>query len=115
VKRLDVIKRVLPAALVVCIVGLSLASSDSAAAKRHLRTASRSGFLLASAKPSRTQCRPRKSSCSDTNPPTAPTGLAVTGITQTGVSLTWNAATDNVGVTGYALYVNGTKDRKSVV
>jgi chitodextrinase len=109
VKRLDVIKRVLPAALVVCIVGLSLASSDSAAAKRHLRTASRSGFLLASAKPNRPQCRPRKSSCSDTNPPTAPTGLAVTGITQTGVSLTWNPATDNVGVTGYALYVNGTK------
>ena len=108
-KRLDLIKRVLPAALVVCIVGLSLASSDSAAAKRHLRKTSRSSFLLASTKPSRVQCRPRKSSCPDTTPPTAPTGLAVTGTTQTGVSLTWNAATDNVGVTGYALYLNGTK------
>jgi len=38
VKRLDLIKRVLPAALVVCIVGLSLASSDSAGAKRQLRS-----------------------------------------------------------------------------
>jgi chitodextrinase len=109
VKRLDLIKRVLPAALVVCIVGLSLASSDSAAAKRHLRSTSRSSFLLASAKPSRPLCRPRKASCPDTTPPTAPTGVAVTATTQTGISLAWNAATDNVGVTGYALYLNGTK------
>src|SRR5205823_6074809 len=69
----------------------------------------RSSFLQASAKPNRPQCRPRKSSCPDTTPPTTPTGLALTGITQTGASLTWNAATDNVGVTGYTLYLNGTK------
>ncbi len=108
-KRLDLIRPVLPAALVVCIVGLSLASSDSAAGKRHLGSTSRSSFLQASAKPNRPQCRPRKSSCPDTTPPTTPTGLALTGITQTGASLTWNAATDNVGVTGYTLYLNGTK------
>src|SRR5206468_2676969 len=83
--------------------------SDSAGAKRQLRSTSHSSFLLASAKPNRPQCRPRKSSCRDTTPPTTPTGLALTGITQTGISLTWNAATDNVGVTGYALYLNGTK------
>jgi chitodextrinase len=109
VKRLDLIKRVLPAALVVCIVGLSLASSDSAAAKRHLRSTSRSSFLLAGAKPSRPQCRPRKSGCPETIPPTTPNGLAVTGTTQSGISFAWNAATDNVAVTGYTLYLNGTK------
>src|SRR6185312_10861225 len=49
------------------------------------------------------------SACPDNTAPTAPTGVAVTATTQTGVSLVWNAATDNVGVTGYALYVNGTK------
>lgn len=43
----------------------------------------------------------------DTEPPTAPSGLAVTGQTSTSVSLSWNASTDNVGVTGYEVYVNG--------
>ncbi len=37
----------------------------------------------------------------DTSPPTAPSGLHVTGHTSTTVSLAWNAATDNTGVTGY--------------
>jgi hypothetical protein len=41
---------------------------------------------------------------SDTQAPTAPTGLSVGGISSTSVSLTWNASTDNVGVTGYDLY-----------
>ncbi|GAB3465227.1 discoidin domain-containing protein [Actinophytocola sediminis] len=44
----------------------------------------------------------------DTQAPTAPTNLAFTQ-PQTGqIRLTWNASTDNVGVTGYRVYANGT-------
>ncbi|MFF0387395.1 glycoside hydrolase family 6 protein [Kitasatospora sp. NPDC004615] len=45
-------------------------------------------------------------STGDTTPPTAPTGLTAT-TTAGSVSLTWNAATDNVGVTGYDVYRGG--------
>ena len=44
----------------------------------------------------------------DTTPPSAPTGLSVTGQAGTSVSLAWNASTDNVGVAGYGLYRDGT-------
>ncbi|MFF2624546.1 glycoside hydrolase family 6 protein [Kitasatospora griseola] len=43
---------------------------------------------------------------SDTTAPTAPTGLAAT-TTVNSVALTWSAATDNVGVTGYDVYRGG--------
>jgi hypothetical protein len=46
----------------------------------------------------------------DTQAPTAPTNLAVTTPTSGQIKLTWGAATDNVGVTGYVVYRNGTKD-----
>ena len=39
----------------------------------------------------------------DTTAPTAPTGLAA-GVSSSTVNLTWTAATDNVGVTGYSVY-----------
>ena len=45
---------------------------------------------------------------SDTQKPTAPTGLAVVSATQTSAQLRWNAAGDNVGVTGYGIYVGST-------
>ena len=45
----------------------------------------------------------------DTQAPTAPTGLAASGITQTDLSLSWTAATDNIAVTGYDVYQNGVK------
>ena len=45
----------------------------------------------------------------DTTPPTTPTGLAPTSIAPTALALSWNAATDNVGVTGYDVYNNGAK------
>jgi hypothetical protein len=48
------------------------------------------------------------SACPDTTPPTTPTGLVQTGATPTSVSLAWNASTDNVGVAGYGVYLNGT-------
>ncbi|MFB9472614.1 cellulose binding domain-containing protein [Nonomuraea salmonea] len=37
----------------------------------------------------------------DTTPPTAPSGLAASGTTSTGTSLSWTAATDDTGVSGY--------------
>ncbi|MFJ2580889.1 glycoside hydrolase family 6 protein [Kitasatospora aureofaciens] len=45
----------------------------------------------------------------DTTPPSTPAGLTVTGTTATGVSLSWTASTDNVGVVGYHVYRDGTK------
>ncbi|NEN87360.1 fibronectin type III domain-containing protein [Paenibacillus elgii] len=45
----------------------------------------------------------------DTQPPTAPTNLTVTGKTSSSISLSWTASTDNVGVTGYTVeYGSGT-------
>ncbi|WP_082420557.1 glycosyl hydrolase family 18 protein [Paenibacillus sp. A3] len=43
----------------------------------------------------------------DTQPPTAPANLSVSGKTSTTVSLSWGASTDNVGVTGYDVYQGG--------
>lgn len=43
----------------------------------------------------------------DTEPPTAPTSLHISGTSPNSVSLAWNASTDNVGVEGYRLYRNG--------
>ncbi len=40
----------------------------------------------------------------DTTPPTAPTGLTASGITQDAATLTWTASTDDIGVTGYVVY-----------
>ncbi|MBO7934825.1 carbohydrate binding domain-containing protein [Streptomyces sp. S9] len=45
----------------------------------------------------------------DTQAPTTPTGLTSTGKTSSSVSLSWNAATDNVGVTGYDVYNGSTR------
>ncbi|MCO5970842.1 glycosyl hydrolase family 18 protein [Actinoallomurus soli] len=44
----------------------------------------------------------------DTSPPTAPTGLRVTGTTSSSISLSWTASTDDVGVTGYRVYEGST-------
>jgi streptogrisin C len=40
----------------------------------------------------------------DTQAPTVPASLTSTGTTSSSVSLSWNASTDNVGVTGYDVY-----------
>jgi len=45
----------------------------------------------------------------DTTAPTAPSGLVSSGHTTNTVALAWDAATDNVGVTGYQLYRDGTQ------
>ncbi len=44
----------------------------------------------------------------DTTAPTAPGGPHVTGVTATSVSLSWNASTDNVGVTDYEIVQGST-------
>lgn len=43
----------------------------------------------------------------DTQAPTAPTNLIANNPTANTISLSWTASTDNVGVTGYEIYVNG--------
>ena len=43
----------------------------------------------------------------DTSPPTVPTGLAATAVSSSQINLTWNASTDNVGVTGYDVFRDG--------
>ncbi|KFE62306.1 carbohydrate binding domain-containing protein [Hyalangium minutum] len=45
----------------------------------------------------------------DTTVPSAPTGLAAATVTDRSVKLTWNAASDNVGVTGYTVFRGGTQ------
>ena len=43
----------------------------------------------------------------DTEAPTAPSNLTASSTTQTSTSLSWNASSDNVAVTGYDIYMDG--------
>jgi endonuclease I len=43
----------------------------------------------------------------DTQAPTAPTNLAASNITQISLTLNWTASTDNIAVTAYDVYMNG--------
>lgn len=43
----------------------------------------------------------------DTEAPTAPTSLSVVSTTTASANLSWTAATDNIGVSYYQIYVNG--------
>ena len=49
----------------------------------------------------------------DTTAPVGPGGVTRTGATQTSVSLSWTAAVDDIGVTEYGLYRNGTRSGTS--
>ncbi|MEL6972404.1 MAG: S8 family serine peptidase [Bacteroidota bacterium] len=44
----------------------------------------------------------------DTTPPSDPTNLTVSNEQDTQVTLSWNASSDNVGVTAYEIFVDGT-------
>jgi hypothetical protein len=44
----------------------------------------------------------------DTTPPSQPQNIKATAVSRTQVQLSWDASTDNVGVTGYDIYRNGT-------
>ncbi|GAA0576390.1 discoidin domain-containing protein [Streptomyces crystallinus] len=50
----------------------------------------------------------RKGDTGDTQAPTAPAGLAFTEPSSGRIKLTWQASTDNVGVTAYDIYANQT-------
>jgi subtilisin family serine protease len=43
----------------------------------------------------------------DTDPPTTPTGLNSSNVGSSSFDLSWNASTDDTGVTGYNIYLNG--------
>lgn len=47
-------------------------------------------------------------STADTQAPSTPGSVAASGVTQTSATISWTASSDNVGVTGYDVYVNGT-------
>ncbi len=51
----------------------------------------------------------------DTEAPTAPAEVKATEVTETTAKLTWNEATDNVGVAGYNVYVNEAKVNEELV
>ncbi len=57
----------------------------------------------------RTNLTTATSPCSDARPPTAPSNLSIGAATATSISASWSASTDNVGVAGYTLYLNGSK------
>ena len=45
----------------------------------------------------------------DATAPTTPPGLSASAVSRSQINLSWPAATDNVGVTGYSVYRDGTK------
>ena len=49
------------------------------------------------------------SSGSDTTPPSTPANLAATAVSSSQINLAWTASTDNVAVTGYKVFRNGTQ------
>ncbi len=53
------------------------------------------------------QSAPISAMIGDTTPPSVPTGVAATTLSTPQVNVSWNASTDNVGVTGYTVYRNG--------
>ena len=80
--------------------GLSCGTSYTFAVDAYDATGNRSA--KASVSGSTTAC-----SSVDKTAPTAPSGLVVGGATQTGLTLSWNKSSDNVGVAGYGVYRNG--------
>jgi chitodextrinase len=55
------------------------------------------------------QSQPVNVTTLDWVPPTVPGGLAANAPTPTQVNLSWSGSTDNVGVTGYTVYRNGSQ------
>jgi chitodextrinase len=50
-----------------------------------------------------------KKARNDTQSPSAPTGLTVSGASASGLTLSWSASSDTRGVAGYDLYLNGSE------
>ena len=51
----------------------------------------------------------------DVTLPTVPTGVAASNINATTFTLSWTASTDNVGISGYNVYLNGVKKNSDVI
>ena len=49
------------------------------------------------------------SACADTSPPSAPTNLVESASTSSSITAGWTASSDNVGVTGYRVFVDGSQ------
>ncbi len=64
-------------------------------------------FDAAGNRSSRSTVSTSTSACADAVAPSAPGGLAVSNPTTTGLTVSWSASTDNVGVTGYRVFANG--------
>ncbi len=45
----------------------------------------------------------------DASPPSTPANLHTTATSYSGIDVAWDASTDNIGVAGYGIYVNGVK------
>lgn len=45
----------------------------------------------------------------DTTPPTNPTNLVDTQVTESSITMSWDASTDNIGVTNYSVYQDNTQ------
>src|SRR5438034_6190392 len=71
------------------------------------------GFLVNGGSGAPANCTVNGGSCAggggstDKTPPSVPGNLHSTGVTSSSVDLAWNASTDNVGVTGYDVFVGG--------
>jgi hypothetical protein len=61
-------------------------------------------LLLMAGAPTEAAPRPPRG---DRTPPTAPTNVQVTAVTETSVTVAWNPSTDNVGVVSYSLWPEG--------
>jgi hypothetical protein len=75
-----------------------------------LNTGASAAFGFIATGPSRpTNCRVNGGLCAggagDSQAPTAPSGLKVTATSASTVALSWTGSTDNVGVTGYDVYI----------
>lgn len=51
----------------------------------------------------------------DAEAPSVPTDVKASDVTKTGATVTWTASTDNEGVAGYNVYVNGTQVNDTLV
>ncbi|MHB8710434.1 MAG: fibronectin type III domain-containing protein [Minisyncoccota bacterium] len=80
-------------------------TAGSVAATATFSLADRYLAIGAAFKPSSTSTPPP----ADTTAPTIPTGLTATVVSSSQINLSWSASTDNIGVTGYKIYRNGTQ------
>jgi beta-lactamase superfamily II metal-dependent hydrolase len=70
----------------------------------HIQLSSSTGDTFVVTQGTRSVSYASKGTTPDTQPPSVPGALVASAISSTEISLSWNASTDNVGVTGYRVY-----------